>query len=243
MALANRRPLRPRAFLGLRSSFEKRTLMLKVRNSIGVGFAMAALAALVLVSASGPAGASCLPASIEAKLSEIRQLFGPVRIVSAHRPGARVRGTGRRSYHASCRAVDFHPPRGNYQEVAAWLRKNHNGGFGTYSCGMHHMHIDNGARVRFHKCEGGGRYAAKGKSRKYAAKASGRKSARYASGRTSKRYASSGKSRRYASGRSSRRYASGRSSRRYAASREPRGYASPGGKARYAARHSRRNYY
>lgn len=184
-------------------------------------------------------GASCLPASIQAKFSEINQKFGPVRIVSAHRRGARVRGTGRPSYHASCRAADFHPPRGKYKEVLAYLRQTHGGGLGTYSCGMNHIHIDNGPRVRFHKCEGGGHYAArsmKGKSRKYAAKSNGRKSGRYASSRSSKRYASSS--------RASRRYASSdRASRRYASSGKSRRYSSAQAKPRYAARYSRRNYY
>ena len=73
-------------------------------------------------------------------------------MISAHRPGARIAGSGRMSYHASCRAVDFNPPRGKYQQVASWLKANHRGGVGTYSCGMHHIHIDSGPAVRFHKC-------------------------------------------------------------------------------------------
>ena len=35
--------------------------------------------------------------------------------------------------------------------VVAWLKRNHSGGVGTYSCGMHHIHIDNGPRARFHQ--------------------------------------------------------------------------------------------
>ena len=60
---------------------------------------------------------------------------------------------GRASFHASCRAVDFKPPRGKYTQVASWLKSNHGGGVGTYSCGMHHIHIDTGPRVRFHRCQ------------------------------------------------------------------------------------------
>lgn len=98
-------------------------------------------------------GSSCLPGVLQKRLSEIRRKFGPVQVLSTHRPGARIAGTGKRSYHASCRAVDFVPARGKYRQVAAWLKNNHNGGVGTYSCGMRHIHIDNGPHVRFHKCK------------------------------------------------------------------------------------------
>lgn len=131
------------------------------------------------------AAAGCLPAALKTKLSQIRSKFGPVRIVSAHRPGARIAGSGKRSYHASCRAVDFHAPKGKYSQVVAWLKANHSGGVGTYSCGMSHIHIDNGPRVRFHKCVN-----AKGRSvgkKRYAKKGSGKK--KYASKSKKKSYA------------------------------------------------------
>ncbi len=98
------------------------------------------------------ASLSCVPGVLRQRLNQIRRRFGPIRITSTFRRGARVRGSGRRSLHASCRAVDFHPPRGKYRAVARWLKANHNGGVGTYSCRMSHIHIDNGPRVRFHKC-------------------------------------------------------------------------------------------
>ncbi len=167
----------------------------------------AALAALVVCAinvattqTSYAASTSCLPASLKSKLSQIRSKFGPIRIASAHRPGARISGTGKRSYHASCRAVDFYPPRGKYKQVVAWLKANHSGGVGTYSCGMHHIHIDNGPRVRFHKCSNsrGARiskkrrrnYASyKGKKRRYASKRNRRSGKRYTSRRSKKYYA------------------------------------------------------
>ncbi len=62
-------------------------------------------------------------------------------------------GNGRASFHAPCRAVDFNSPRGKHSQVVAWLKSNHGGGVGTYSCGMHHIHIDNGPKVRFHHCQ------------------------------------------------------------------------------------------
>ena len=119
---------------------------------------------------SGSSG--CLPGVLKTRLSQIRAKFGSVRIISAFRRGARIAGSGRRSYHASCRAVDFHPPRGKYRAVASWLKRNHFGGVGTYSCGMHHIHIDNGPRVRFHHCVNRrgrpSRYAKRRRSRRYA---------------------------------------------------------------------------
>ena len=110
---------------------------------------------------SGSVG--CLPSVLRTRLSQIRSRFGPVRIISTFRRGARIARTGRRSHHASCRAVDFHPPRGQYRAVVNWLKRNHSGGVGTYSCGMHHIHIDNGARVRYHHCVN-----RPGRSRRYA---------------------------------------------------------------------------
>jgi len=115
---------------------------------------------------------SCVPSELRQTLSEIESRFGRVQVISTNRPGAKVAGTGRRSKHADCRAVDFTPPRGKYQEVAAWLKQNHHGGVGTYSCGMHHIHIDNGSQVRWHKCSGGGSKSAKSRkpSGKYASR-------------------------------------------------------------------------
>lgn len=142
------------------------------------------------------AEAACMPASLAHTLDQIRSKFGPVQVVSTHRPGARIAGSGRMSYHANCRAVDFNPPKGKYNEVVAWLRANHSGGLGTYSCGMHHIHIDNGPNVRFHKCQGSGGkvYASKGsKSKRYAAKSKGSKTYASKSGTAKKTYASAGK--------------------------------------------------
>jgi uncharacterized protein YcbK (DUF882 family) len=119
-------------------------------------YRVSAFAALVMIATAAlpaqSAQAGCMPSQLRSALSQIRSKFGPIRVISTHRPGARIRGSGRRSYHASCRAVDFHPPRGKYGAVLAWLKRNHRGGIGTYSCNMHHIHIDTGPRVRWHKC-------------------------------------------------------------------------------------------
>ena len=126
-------------------------------------------------------GSGCLPGVLKTRLSQIRARFGAVRVISTFRRGARIAGSGRRSLHASCRAVDFHPPRGKYRAVVNWLKSNHFGGIGTYSCGMHHIHIDNGPRVRFHHCVNRrgrpSRYAKRSRSRRYANKRRYRRSA------------------------------------------------------------------
>lgn len=163
------------------------------------------------------AGASCLPSAVKAKLAQIRAKFGPVSIVSADRPGARIAGSGKRSYHASCRAVDFNPPRGKYSQVVAWLKANHSGGVGTYSCGMHHIHIDNGPRVRFHHCVNASGTPV-GKKRHYAKRSNKKTYARNGSG---KRYAKNGSSKkRYSKNSSSKRYAKNSTSKRYSAKAE-----------------------
>lgn len=204
-------------------------------------YALALLGALCFAAVLTPAqaaGRGCLPASLTQKLNEVRAKFGPITVVSSHRPGARIAGSGRRSYHASCRAVDFNPPKGKYNQVVAYLNSKHKGGLGTYSCGMHHIHIDNGPRVRFHKCQNGqkvvysqrglgGKFAKSSKSRHYAKKGSGR---HYASrNKNGKRYASKSGKRHHASKSSGRRYASRTTSkRRYSSQQTSR-------RARYAS--------
>lgn len=145
-------------------------------SRLGATFLALTCFVFIGVSAASAQSAGCLPGALKSKLNEIRSKFGPVKIVSAHRRGARIAGSGRPSYHASCRAVDFHPPKGKHKQVAAWLKKTHSGGVGTYSCGMNHIHLDNGPRVRFHHCVNasgtpirkGRNYASKGSKQKYA---------------------------------------------------------------------------
>ena len=115
---------------------------------------------VIMLAGSTPSSAQgCLPGSLQTTLSKIRATFGPVRIVSTFRRGAIIAGSGRRSLHASCRAVDFHAPAGKRAAVIAWLRSNHSGGLGIYGCSMSHIHIDNGARYSWNKCIGGRRVA------------------------------------------------------------------------------------
>lgn len=109
---------------------------------------------MLIIIPAAPAQAaseSCLPSVLKTRLAQIRKQFGPITVISTFRKNARIRGSGKRSYHASCRAADFIPPRGKYKQVVRWLYANHEGGVGTYSC-MNHIHIDNGPNVRFSKC-------------------------------------------------------------------------------------------
>jgi hypothetical protein len=129
-----------------------------------VGAAFAGLLCLLAlpgsVTPAAAQGTSCLPSSLKNTLAQLNARFGTVRVISTHRSGARIAGSGKRSYHADCRAVDFHPPAGKHAAVVAWLAVNHAGGLGTYSGRHSHIHIDSGPRYRFHK--GGGsskRYA------------------------------------------------------------------------------------
>ena len=65
------------------------------------------------------------------------------------------------------------------------MKRNHSGGVGTYSCGMHHIHIDNGPHVRFHHCVNA-RGKPAGKKRRYAKRHSKKT---YAKSRPRKAYA------------------------------------------------------
>lgn len=110
--------------------------------------------ALFGISAANAQSTSCLPGELNARLSEVRSNFGSIQVISTHRPGATIAGSGKPSYHRWCRAVDFRPPAGKYAAVVAFLNSKHSGGLGTYSSG--HIHIDNGPYIRFSKGWSGG---------------------------------------------------------------------------------------
>lgn len=120
--------------------------------ALALAVAIGAIGTLTLLPDELDASSSCLPSALKSRLSQVSSKFGRVSVVSTYRSGARM-PNGQRSFHASCQAVDFKPPSGKYSEVASWLKANHGGGVGTYGCGMHHIHIDSGPRVRFHHCQ------------------------------------------------------------------------------------------
>jgi hypothetical protein len=104
-------------------------------------------------AAAGPSGSTnraCLPAALKNVLAEIESRYGAVRVISTHRPGARIAGSQYASLHASCRAVDFHPAVGTYDQVLAHVCANWKGGIGTYSGQLHHLHLDVGYAQQFH---------------------------------------------------------------------------------------------
>jgi hypothetical protein len=119
--------------------------MAQPRAHYGVGLGPQAVQPRQRVTASTSTG--CLPMQLRAALADVQARFGPVEVISTHRPGARIRG-GHMSKHASCQAVDFKPARGTYRQVAAYLRSSWQGGFGTYTSG--HIHIDTGPHYTWH---------------------------------------------------------------------------------------------
>lgn len=92
------------------------------------------------------ASLSRAPASLKAVVSSVRRRFGRVTVISVCRPGARIRGTRKRSLHASCQAVDFKVA--NRWAVARWIRRNHPGiAVIVYKGGRRchsHLHIQRG---------------------------------------------------------------------------------------------------
>lgn len=112
----------------------------------------------------------CLTAPARALLDRIEEKFGPVRVISTCRPGARIAGSGRISRHASGNAVDFDAG-SRKGAIVSWLVANHKkGGTMTYP-NMSHIHVDIG--------------------RHFVSLARGRKTASRSSGKRS-RYTSSG---------------------------------------------------
>jgi hypothetical protein len=109
----------------------------------------------------------CLTPAVHAVLDQIEARFGPVKVISTCRPGARIAGSGRISRHASGNAVDFEA--GNRKgAIINWLVANHKtGGTMTYPS-MSHIHVDVGQH--FVSLAGGRKYASRstGSSRRYA---------------------------------------------------------------------------
>lgn len=86
---------------------------------------------------------SCLSPQARTLLGRIEAQFGPVRLVSTCRAGARIVGTGRVSKHASGDAIDFDAG-SRRQAIVDWLVANHlAGGTMTYPA-MDHIHVDIG---------------------------------------------------------------------------------------------------
>lgn len=96
-------------------------------------------------TASRSVNTSCLPYQIKAALEKANQACG-ITVISAHRPGARIAGTGHMSMHATCRAADFttrNPPC-VIQALSDWRGK-----LSTDYHRVRHFHIDDGSYARF----------------------------------------------------------------------------------------------
>jgi hypothetical protein len=96
-------------------------------------------------SSKGSSGTSraCLTSAARSLLNRIEQNFGRMQIVSTCRRGARIRGTGRVSRHASGNAIDFNAG-SRKGAVVRWLIANHRGGGTMTYSGMRHIHVDIG---------------------------------------------------------------------------------------------------
>ena len=86
----------------------------------------------------------CTPIELKIALNKISRRFGPVKVHSTHRwPLENARKGGKkRSYHLTCRAVDFSVP-GDPAQVKSYIRSLWEVG-GYYPRGFYH--IDNGPR-------------------------------------------------------------------------------------------------
>jgi uncharacterized protein YcbK (DUF882 family) len=92
------------------------------------------------------ASINCLQPSTKALWAKVTAHWGPMRVISTCRPGAKIRGTNRTSRHAHGHAIDFYAPKGKKQAVVRWLIANHtSGGVMTYR-NHGHIHIDIGPR-------------------------------------------------------------------------------------------------
>jgi hypothetical protein len=131
------------------------------------------------------ASRGCLSSAARGLLGRIEATFGPMQVISTCRPGARVRGTGKVSRHASGNAIDFNAG-SRKAAVVKWLIANHrSGGTMTYR-GMSHVHVDIGQH--FVSLGSGGRsYARKSSRTRYASRSTRSRTVRVA---RSTRYAS-----------------------------------------------------
>ena len=123
-------------------------------NSKWAGVALIVLAAMVLTGcAKHPVDVNwndtkwCVPLRLKVVLNKVSQNFGPVTVYSSHRwPFENKRKGGKpKSYHLSCRAVDFAVD-GNPSEVIEYLKSRVEVGGYSYYARQGFYHIDNGPR-------------------------------------------------------------------------------------------------
>lgn len=90
----------------------------------------------------------CVPLQLKIAITKVAKRYGPVQVHSTHRwPLENARKGGKkRSYHLTCRAVDFSVRGGSPQEIKRYLASMRAvGGFSYYPRG-NFFHIDTGPR-------------------------------------------------------------------------------------------------
>lgn len=92
------------------------------------------------------APSKCVPGALKTVLNRVSKKYGPIVVNSTYRSKARNRRVGgkSKSYHLSCRAIDFRV-HGKTRGLLTYLRKQKGvGGVKRYRSGFYH--IDNGPR-------------------------------------------------------------------------------------------------
>lgn len=90
----------------------------------------------------------CTPLPLKIAITKVAKKFGPVRVHSTHRwPLENKRKGGKsKSYHLTCRAVDFSVQGGSPQAVKSYLKSLWEVGGYSYYSGQNFYHIDSGPR-------------------------------------------------------------------------------------------------
>jgi Peptidase M15 len=133
--------------------------MMRSSSAVRAGAAIAALSVLISACATRPPrpGAAhaditwndtawCVPLRLRRALADVSRRFGPVTVHSTHRWPIEnwLKGGKSRSYHLSCRAVDFSVPGDPATVVAYLVSLGEVGGYSHYEQGFYH--IDTGPR-------------------------------------------------------------------------------------------------
>jgi hypothetical protein len=86
----------------------------------------------------GKISTACLPGPLKTVLAKVQRECSGFRVISANRPGARVRGSGNTSLHASCRAADIQV---SNPSCARKVLANWPGGLSTDYQAVNHFHL------------------------------------------------------------------------------------------------------
>ncbi len=90
----------------------------------------------------------CTPLQLKVALTKVAKRFGPVTVYSTHRwPLENKRKGGKKkSYHLTCRAVDFTVKGGNPSDIKKYLTSMWEVGGYSYYAHKNFYHIDTGPR-------------------------------------------------------------------------------------------------